>query len=135
MRPGEGCGLARLSPPRTRPGPTRTTSSTTSAVFGCSGSGSADATRVPRASCPAVRRGPVGLVADARTYPWTLRHRHGVADGGRSCRQTLTLYPRPAGVGGPPRIVFTEGPGRYVPMLLVNPGPRVTSAFKTRLWS
>ncbi|MFR9788250.1 hypothetical protein ACL07V_06180 [Streptomyces sp. MB22_4] len=58
---------------------------------------------------------PRRLVADARTYLWTLRHSHGVADGGRSCRQSLTLYPQPAGVGGPLRVVFTEGPGRYVP--------------------
>ncbi|WP_225859271.1 hypothetical protein [Streptomyces albicerus] len=26
-----------------------------------------------------------------------------------------TLYPQPAGTGGPLRIVFAEGPGRYVP--------------------
>ncbi|MGW9498214.1 hypothetical protein ACWG5P_28260 [Streptomyces prasinus] len=48
-------------------------------------------------------------------YLWTLRHSHSVADGGRSCCETLTLYPQPAGTGGPLRIVFTEGPGRYVP--------------------
>ncbi|MEV6056386.1 hypothetical protein [Streptomyces sp. NPDC052107] len=46
-------------------------------------------------------------------YLWTLRHSHSVADGSRSCCETLTLYPQPA--GGPLRIVFTEGPGRYVP--------------------
>ncbi len=32
-----------------------------------------------------------------------------------SCCETLTLYPQPAGTGGPLRIVFAEGPGRYVP--------------------
>ncbi|MEU3862898.1 hypothetical protein AB0F03_37400 [Streptomyces sp. NPDC028722] len=48
-------------------------------------------------------------------YLWTLRHRHSVADSGRSCCETLTLYPQPPGTGGPLRIVFTESPGRYVP--------------------
>jgi hypothetical protein len=47
---------------------------------------------------------------------WTLRHTHPVPDDGRpaGCRKTLTLHPQPAGTGGPLRIVFTEGPGRYV---------------------
>ncbi|MGW6404983.1 hypothetical protein [Streptomyces sp. NPDC055134] len=38
-------------------------------------------------------------------------------DSGRSadCRETLTLYPQPAGTGGPLCVVFAEGPGRYVP--------------------
>ncbi|SDE24413.1 hypothetical protein [Streptomyces prasinopilosus] len=58
---------------------------------------------------------PRRLIADGHAYLWTLRHRHSVADSGRSCRETLTLYPQPAGTGGPLRIVFTEGPGRYVP--------------------
>ncbi|MFG3207734.1 hypothetical protein [Streptomyces sp. NPDC048192] len=31
------------------------------------------------------------------------------------CRQILTLSPQPAGTGGPLRIVFADGPGRYVP--------------------
>lgn len=31
------------------------------------------------------------------------------------CRETLTLNPQPAGTGGPLRIVFAQGPGRYVP--------------------
>ncbi|GGV66185.1 hypothetical protein GCM10010277_73860 [Streptomyces longisporoflavus] len=31
------------------------------------------------------------------------------------CRQTLTLSPQPAGTGGRLRIVFADGPGRYVP--------------------
>ncbi|MET7636208.1 hypothetical protein [Streptomyces sp. NPDC005078] len=48
-------------------------------------------------------------------YLWTLRHSHCVVDSSRSCCETLTLYPQPAGAGGPLRIVFTEGPGRYVP--------------------
>jgi hypothetical protein len=57
------------------------------------------------------------LVADGRAYLWTLRHSHGVPDSGRAadCRETLTLYPQPAGTGGPLRIVFAEGPDRYVP--------------------
>ncbi|RZU17827.1 hypothetical protein EV567_2743 [Streptomyces sp. BK239] len=48
---------------------------------------------------------------------WTMRHSHRTGPDGRSvdCRQTLTLSPRPAGAGGPLRIVFAEGPGRYVP--------------------
>lgn len=58
---------------------------------------------------------PRRLIADGRAYLWTLRHRHSVADSGRACCQTLTLYPQPAGTGGSLRIVFTEGPGRYVP--------------------
>ncbi|MFI1253047.1 hypothetical protein ACH4U6_04450 [Streptomyces netropsis] len=60
---------------------------------------------------------PRRLVADGRAYLWTLSHSHRVLDNGRSadCRQTLTLYPQPAGTGGPLRIVFAESPGRYVP--------------------
>ncbi|MGW9120248.1 hypothetical protein ACWGRV_27160 [Streptomyces sp. NPDC055663] len=48
---------------------------------------------------------------------WTLRHSHGRDGDGRStdCRQTLTLSPQPAGSGGPLRIVFADGPGRYIP--------------------
>ncbi|MGW2748834.1 hypothetical protein [Streptomyces sp. NPDC001450] len=55
------------------------------------------------------------LIADGRAYLWTLRHSHSVSDSGRSCCETLTLYPQPAGTGGPLRIVFTQGSGRYVP--------------------
>ncbi|MEU5772297.1 hypothetical protein ABZ819_03190 [Streptomyces venezuelae] len=55
------------------------------------------------------------LVADGRAYLWTLRHSHSVAGSDRSCCETLTLYPQPAGTGGPLRIVFAEGQGRYVP--------------------
>ncbi|MYY02868.1 hypothetical protein GT035_11780 [Streptomyces sp. SID4913] len=58
---------------------------------------------------------PRRLVTDGRAYLWTLRHSHGPEAGGGSCRQTLTLYPQPAGTGRPLRIVFAEGPGRYVP--------------------
>ncbi|WUN29780.1 hypothetical protein OG823_01470 [Kitasatospora sp. NBC_00315] len=60
---------------------------------------------------------PRRLVADGRAYLWTLRHRHRVLGGGRSaqCRETLTLYPQPAGTGGALRIVFTEDSDRYVP--------------------
>lgn len=59
---------------------------------------------------------PRRLVADGRAYLWTLRHSHHVPDGGRpaGCRGILTLHPQPAGTGGPLRIVFAEGPGRYV---------------------
>ncbi|MFD0274007.1 hypothetical protein ACFVHB_08835 [Kitasatospora sp. NPDC127111] len=61
---------------------------------------------------------PRRLVADGRTYLYSLRHHHDVLDDGRSerCRETLTLYPQPAGSGGGAlRIVFADGPGRYVP--------------------
>ncbi|MFF9111996.1 hypothetical protein [Streptomyces sp. NPDC014805] len=58
---------------------------------------------------------PRRLIADGRTYLWTLRHSHSVTDNGRSCRETLTLHAQPAGTGGTLRIVFTDGPGRYVP--------------------
>lgn len=60
---------------------------------------------------------PRRLVANGRAYLWTLRHSHRVLDSGRStdCCETLTLYPQPTGSGGPLRIVFAEGPGRYVP--------------------
>ncbi|WP_203237808.1 hypothetical protein [Streptomyces sp. CdTB01] len=48
---------------------------------------------------------------------WTMRHSHRKGQDGRSvdCRQLLTLSPQPAGTGGPLRIVFADGPGRYVP--------------------
>lgn len=71
----------------------------------------------PRTLGPVPRhpKKPRLLIADGRAYLWTLRHRHSVVDSGRSCRETLTLYPQPAGVGGPLRIVFAGGPGRYVP--------------------
>ncbi len=57
------------------------------------------------------------MVADGRTYLWTLRHSHHAPDGGRptDCRETLTLFPQPDGAGGSLRIVFAESPGRYVP--------------------
>ncbi|THA64496.1 hypothetical protein E6P78_19470 [Streptomyces sp. A0958] len=64
---------------------------------------------------PRNRKRPRRLIADGCAYLWTLRHSHSVGAGGRSCRETLTLHPQPAGTGGPLRIVFTEGPGRYVP--------------------
>ncbi len=68
-------------------------------------------------SVPRHPKKPRLLVADGRAYLWTLRHSHHLPDGGRSaeCRQTLMLYPQPAGTGGPLRIVFTDGPGRFVP--------------------
>ncbi|MEU9234041.1 hypothetical protein [Streptomyces subrutilus] len=57
------------------------------------------------------------LVADGRVYMWSMRHSHRSDPNGRpvDCRHTLTLSPQPAGTGGPLRIVFAEGPGRYVP--------------------
>ncbi|MCQ4211509.1 hypothetical protein [Streptomyces longispororuber] len=58
---------------------------------------------------------PRRLIAAGRAYLWTLRHSHGVVDGVRSCCETLTLYPQPTGTGRPLRIVFAEGPSRYVP--------------------
>ncbi|MBL1109995.1 hypothetical protein JK361_36460 [Streptomyces sp. 5-8] len=50
-------------------------------------------------------------------YLWTMRHSHRRDADGRSvdCRQILTLSPQPVGTGGPLRIVFADGPGRYVP--------------------
>ncbi|MFI1961210.1 hypothetical protein ACH46L_26360 [Streptomyces althioticus] len=58
---------------------------------------------------------PRRLIVGGRAYLWTIRHSHSVKDNRRSCCQTLTLYPQPLGTGGPLRIVFTEGPDRYVP--------------------
>ncbi|MFE5086505.1 hypothetical protein [Streptomyces mirabilis] len=60
---------------------------------------------------------PRRLVANGRVYIWTMRHSHRRDADGRSvdCRQTLTLSPQPIGTGGPLRIVFAAGPGRYVP--------------------
>ncbi|MER5378286.1 hypothetical protein [Streptomyces sp. NPDC002553] len=60
---------------------------------------------------------PRRLVADRRVYMWTMRHSHRRGHDGRpmGCLQTLTLSPQPAGTGGPLRVVFAEGPGRYVP--------------------
>ncbi|MET9696875.1 hypothetical protein ABZY31_08120 [Streptomyces sp. NPDC006529] len=60
---------------------------------------------------------PRRLVADGRAYRWTVRHGHRAEDAGRpvDCRQTLTLSPQPAGTGGPLRVVFAAGPGRFVP--------------------
>ncbi|MGW0858324.1 hypothetical protein [Streptomyces sp. NPDC002690] len=57
------------------------------------------------------------LVADGRTYFWWQRHGHRKDESGRSvdCRQVLTLSPQPSGSGGPLRVVFEAGPGRYVP--------------------
>ncbi|MFD0260190.1 hypothetical protein ACFVH7_18180 [Kitasatospora indigofera] len=58
---------------------------------------------------------PRQLVADGHVYLWTLRHHHRPPQDGQSsdCRETLTL--QPASAGGLLRIVFAEGPGRYVP--------------------
>ncbi|MFJ9643942.1 hypothetical protein ACWEPM_20400 [Streptomyces sp. NPDC004244] len=63
---------------------------------------------MPRSS-KAARR----LVADGRTYMWTVRHGHCVLDDG-GCRKVLTLRRHPSGTGGVLRFVFDEGPGRYV---------------------
>ncbi|MFG2750639.1 hypothetical protein [Streptomyces xanthophaeus] len=53
------------------------------------------------------------LVADGRTYRWGVRHGHRVLEDG-GCRKTLTVYADPPGSGGLLRLVFDEGPGRYV---------------------
>ena len=68
-------------------------------------------------SVPRHPRKPRQLVADGRTYLWTLRHSHNVLGSGRSadCCQTLTLFPQATGTSGTLRIVFAAGPGRYVP--------------------
>ncbi|WP_371615888.1 hypothetical protein [Streptomyces sp. NBC_00454] len=60
---------------------------------------------------------PRRLVVDGRVYMWTMSHRHRRDEDGRAvdCRQTLTLSPQPSGSGGPLRVVFADGPGRYVP--------------------
>ncbi|MGW2864443.1 hypothetical protein [Streptomyces sp. NPDC001205] len=57
------------------------------------------------------------LVADERVYMWTMRHSHRRDPDGRfvDCRQILTLSPQSAGTCGPLRIVFADGPGRYIP--------------------
>ncbi|WUH93651.1 hypothetical protein OG900_28420 [Streptomyces sp. NBC_00433] len=62
-------------------------------------------------------RSPRLLVTDGGTYLWNHRHSHDASPsgGGVNCRQTLMLYPQPAGTGGSLRIVFAEGPDRYVP--------------------
>ncbi|MFE7410087.1 hypothetical protein [Streptomyces laurentii] len=63
-------------------------------------------------------RAPRRLVADGHVYLWSLRHHHDTAPDGRPshCRETLTLFPQEAGPGRTAlRIVFAEGPGRYVP--------------------
>lgn len=57
------------------------------------------------------------MVAHGRAFRWALRHSHRAPESGRAtgCRETLTLYPEPSGSGGRLRIVFDEGPGRFVP--------------------
>ncbi|MEU0009432.1 hypothetical protein ABZ079_35745 [Streptomyces sp. NPDC006314] len=66
---------------------------------------------------PRSSKKPRRLVADGLVYMWTMRHGHRRDHDGRSvdCRQILTLSPQPAGTGGPLRIVFADGPGRYIP--------------------
>ncbi|MFC0052055.1 hypothetical protein [Streptomyces actinomycinicus] len=66
---------------------------------------------------PRRSKNPRRLVADGRVYLWTMRHSHRRDHAGRAvdCRQVLTVFPQPAGTGGPLRIVFADGPGRYVP--------------------
>ncbi|MFD3539362.1 hypothetical protein ACFWUQ_07660 [Streptomyces sp. NPDC058662] len=60
---------------------------------------------------------PRRLVAGGRVYMWTMRHSHTRGPDGRAvdCRHILTLSPQPSGSGGPLRVVFADGPGRYVP--------------------
>jgi hypothetical protein len=67
---------------------------------------------------PRKEHAPRRLVVEGREYWWTLRHTHRRPAGGPAvdCRETLTLTHRP----GPRavsrlRIVFAEGPGRFVP--------------------
>ncbi|WP_329491591.1 hypothetical protein OG618_34650 [Kitasatospora sp. NBC_01246] len=62
-------------------------------------------------------RKPRRLVADGRTYLWSLRHSHPgpAGEAFTDCRETPTLHPQPAGSGGTLRIVFAGGPDRYVP--------------------
>lgn len=56
------------------------------------------------------------LIADGHTYLWRQRHSHRLEKGRPTdCRQTLTLHPRPADGGGALRVVFADGPNRYVP--------------------
>ncbi|MBT2457110.1 hypothetical protein [Streptomyces sp. ISL-86] len=62
---------------------------------------------------PRSSKEPRRLVADGRTYMWTVRHGHCVLGNG-GCRKTLTLRSYPSGTGGLLRFVFDEGPGRYV---------------------
>ncbi|MFF5809014.1 hypothetical protein [Streptomyces sp. NPDC012746] len=62
---------------------------------------------------PRSSKTPRRLVADGRTYMWTVRHGHRVLESG-GCRKTLTLCSHPAGTGSVLRFVFDEGPGRYV---------------------
>ncbi|MFE4546126.1 hypothetical protein [Streptomyces sp. NPDC056785] len=56
------------------------------------------------------------LVVGGRVYMWTMRHGHRRHHGGRAvdCRQILTISPQPSGTGGPLRVVFADGPGRYI---------------------
>lgn len=62
---------------------------------------------------PRSSKTPRRLVADGRTYLWTVRHGHCVLENG-GCRKTLTLRSHPSGTGGVLSFVFDEGPGRYV---------------------
>ncbi|CAL9539054.1 hypothetical protein SUDANB120_04207 [Streptomyces sp. enrichment culture] len=57
------------------------------------------------------------LASGGRVYMWTMRHSHRRDEDGRAvdCRQVLTLSPQPPAGGGHLRIVFADGPGRYVP--------------------
>ncbi|MFG2989141.1 hypothetical protein ACGFZK_07540 [Streptomyces sp. NPDC048257] len=66
---------------------------------------------------PRNEKEPRRLVADGRVYMWRMRHSHRRDRDGRAvdCRQILTLSPQPAGTGSTLRIVFADGPGRYVP--------------------
>ncbi|MBK3571301.1 MULTISPECIES: hypothetical protein [unclassified Streptomyces] len=69
---------------------------------------------------PRSAKKPRRLVVNGRTYLWSLRHSHSHSHShtdsqSLGCVHTLTLRPQPPGTGGPLRIVFAEGPGRYVP--------------------
>ncbi|MEU3556453.1 hypothetical protein [Streptomyces fragilis] len=67
---------------------------------------------------PRRARAPRRLVADGREYRWVHSHSHRRPNGGPpvDCRQTLTLTYRPGERAVSRfRIVFDQGPGRYVP--------------------
>ncbi len=60
---------------------------------------------------------PRRLVANRPVYMWTMRHSHRRDDDGRPVDLPPHPHPvpQPAGSGGPLRVVFADGPGRYLP--------------------
>ncbi|MFJ4920682.1 hypothetical protein [Streptomyces sp. NPDC088725] len=53
------------------------------------------------------------LVVGDATWLWAVRHRCGRRDGRFGCRETLSLHREEAGTTL--RLVFSAGPGRFVP--------------------